>query len=158
MVTDINKATKAYRLLWVKRQPLTDTDGNQLLKIFQPTGRGKVTLAVEGSALRNGQTLSSVRLEEELQLVPKCCGQPFGGKHGNVDYGTGSNGASVCFGANWGFVGGAAGDNNGYIKINGVTTITTGGTDPQPVNPLTCIADSTTASPATARLSTSRDS
>ena len=48
VVSNVAQATKAYRLLWVRRQPLTDTDGNQLLKIFQPTGRGKVVLAVEG--------------------------------------------------------------------------------------------------------------
>ena len=144
VVATAAQATKAYRLLWVKRQPLVDADGNPLLKIFQPTGRGTVTLAVEGSALRNGQTVSSVRLEEVLQLVPKCCGVPFGGSHGNVNYGTGSDGSSVCYaGGNWGFAGGVAGNNTGYIKINGVTTIQTGEDPPQPVNPITCIADST---------------
>jgi len=143
VVSDPSQATKAYQLLWVKRQPLAGVDGNPLLRIFQPTGRGKVVLAVEGSALRNGQTLSSVRLEEELQLVPKCCGVPFGGAHGNVNYGLDSEGVSVCIAANWGFLGGAAENNTGYIKINGVTTIETGGSNSQPVNPLICIADST---------------
>ena len=143
VVTNPSQATKAYQLLWVKRQPLSDADGIPLLRIFQPTGRGKVVLAVEGSALRNGQTLSSVRLEEELQLVPKCCGVPFGGAHGNVNYGLDSDGASVCISANWGFLGGAAENNTGYIKINGITTIETGGSNSKPVNPLICIADST---------------
>ena len=143
VVSDLSQATKAYQLLWVKRQPLADADGNPLLHIFQPTGRGKVVLAVEGSALRNGQTLSSVRLEEELQLVPKCCGVPFGGSHGNVNYSLDSEVASACIAANWVFLGGAAENNTGYIKINGVTTIETGGSSSQPVNPLICIADST---------------
>ena len=143
VVTNVSQATKAYQLLWVKRQPLADADGNPLLRIFQPTGRGKVVLAVEGSVLRNGQTLSSVRLEEELQLVPKCCGVPFGGSHGNVNYGLDSDGASVCISSNWGFLGGAAENNTGYIKINGITTIETGGSNSKPVNPLICIADST---------------
>jgi hypothetical protein len=137
VVTNLSQATQAYQLLWVKRQPLA------YLRIFQPTGRGKVVLAVEGSALRNGQTLSSVRLEEELQLVPKCCGVPFGGSHGNVNYSLDSEGASACIAANWGFLGGAAENNTGYIKINGVTTIETGGSNSQPLNPLFCIADST---------------
>ena len=137
VVSNLSQATKAYQLLWVKRQPLAD------LRIFQPTGRGKVVLAVEGSALRNGQTLSSVRLEEELQLVPKCCGVPFGGAHGNVNYGLDSNGASICIAANWGFLAGAAENNTGYIKINGITTIETGGSNSQPVNPLICIGNST---------------
>lgn len=133
----------AYQLLWVKRQPLAGVDGNPLLRIFQPTGRGKVVLAVEGAALRNGQTLSSVRLEKELQLVPKCCGVPFGGSHGYVNYGLGSDGASVCFTANWGFLGGAAQNNTGHIKINGVNTIEAGDSNSKPVKPLFCIADST---------------
>ena len=143
VVSNLSQATKAYQLLWVKRQPLADVDGSPLLRIFQSTGRGKVVLAVEGSALRNGQTLSSVRLEEELQLVPKCCGLPFGGAHGNVSYGLDSDGASACIAANWGFLAGAAEDNTGYLKINGVTTIETGGINSQPINPLFCIADST---------------
>lgn len=143
VVTNLSQATKAYQLLWVKRQPLADANGNPLLRIFQPTGRGKVVLAVEGSALRNGQTLSSVRLEEELQLVPKCCGVPFGGSHGNVNYGLDSNGASICIAANWGFLAGAAENNTGYIKINGVTTIETGGSNSKPVNPLFCVGDTT---------------
>ena len=46
MVSDPSQATKAYQLLWVKRQPLAGVDGNPLLRIFQPTGRGKVVLAV----------------------------------------------------------------------------------------------------------------
>ena len=46
LVSDPSQATKAYQLLWVKRQPLSDADGIPLLRIFQPTGRGKVVLAV----------------------------------------------------------------------------------------------------------------
>lgn len=144
VVSDVNQASKAYRLLWVRRQPLEDADGNPLLKIFQPDGRGTVVLAVEGSALRNGATISSVRLEKELQLVPKCCQVPFGGAHGNVFYGYDANFNSVCFPfgiGGWGILGGAAQTNTGYIEINGVTTIQTDDSTPKIINPIYCIAD-----------------
>ena len=55
VVTNLSQATKAYQLLWVKRQPLSGVDGNPLLRIFQPTGRGKVVLAVN-VASRCGNT------------------------------------------------------------------------------------------------------
>lgn len=134
-------ATKAYRLLWVKRQPLVDAKGNPILKVFRSTGHGTVTLAVEGYALRNQQVVSSVRLEKEFQLAPKCCGVPFGGAHGNVNYGYNDEGKSVCIDAAWGFLGGAAQNNSGSITINGVTTIVSDDANATPVNPLYCIAD-----------------
>jgi hypothetical protein len=145
VVSDLSQASKAYRLLWVKRQPLSDADGNALLKIFQPSGRGSVQLAVEGMAVRNGQVLSAVRLERDVQLVPKCCAVPFGGAHGNVFYGYDADYNSVCFPfgiGSWGILGGAAQTNTGYIEINGVTTIQSDGSDPQIINPLYCLADS----------------
>lgn len=135
------EATKAYRLLWVKRQPLVDANDNPILKVFRSTGRGTVTLAVEGYALRNQQVVSSVQLEKEFQLAPKCCGVPFGGAHGNVNYGYNDEGKSVCIDAAWGFLGGAAQDNSGSITINGVTTIVSDDANATPVNPLYCIAD-----------------
>ena len=52
-------------------------------------------------------------------------------------------GPALCIAANWGFLAGAAENNTGYIEINGITTIETGGSNSQPVNPLFCIGDST---------------
>jgi hypothetical protein len=145
VVSDPSQATKAYRLLWVRRQPLQDADGQPLLKIFQADGHGTVVLAVEGSGLRNGATISSVRLEKELQLVPKCCQAPFGGAHGNVFYGYDANYNSACFPfgvGGWGILGGAAQTNTGSMEINGVTTIQTDDSTPKIINPLYCIATS----------------
>jgi hypothetical protein len=77
----------------------------------------------------NGQPTEAC---EELQLDPKCCGVPFGGAHSNMNYGLDSDGSSICIAANW-----------GYIKINSIITIETGGSNSQPVNPLFCVGDST---------------
>lgn len=146
IVEDKANATKAYQLLWVKRQPLVNAQGNQLLKIFQPDGHGTFRMAVRGMALRNGEVASRVNLEKDFQLTPKCCNAPFGGQHGNIDYGYDEDWNSACFpygpGA-WGILGGAAQDktNPGSIEINGVTTIMTDGSEPQIVNPIYCIGD-----------------
>lgn len=96
VVSDRQRAVKAYRLLAVRRWPLRTTDDQPSLRLFDAAGRGTVVLTVEGSALRNGRVISRVRLEEELQLVPKCCGVSFGGAHGSTVYGPDSQGESVC--------------------------------------------------------------
>lgn len=137
-------AVKAYRLLWVDRQPLRDAaTGKPTLRIFQSGGRGRVRLAVEGMALRRGQVIGTARLEEELQLVPKCCGVPFGGEHGNVDYGPDADGRSVCIPQSWGFVAGAAQNDSGSLTIHGATTIVNDASPATSINPLLCIASST---------------
>jgi hypothetical protein len=136
-------AVKAYRLLWVDRQPLRDAaTGKSTLRIFQSSGRGRVRLAVEGMALRGGQAVGTARLEKELQLVPKCCGVPFGGAHGTVDYGPDAAGRSICIPAGWGFVAGAAQTDTGSLTINGVSTIVNDASPAASVNPLLCIATS----------------
>ena len=137
-VTDKSTATRAYRLLWVKRQQLLTSDDKPTLRIFQADGRGTVRLAVEGLRLRAGQTVSSVVLEEELQLVPKCCDVSFGGAHGNVVYTADNDGASVCIPDGWGFVAGAALNDSGAITVNGnIDIVNTAG---DAVDPLYCIA------------------
>ncbi|QPN64740.1 hypothetical protein [Synechococcus sp. CBW1004] len=133
-------AVKSYRLVSVQRQPLRTAAGGPSLLLFDAqNGRGSVRLIVEGSALRNGNVISTVRLEEELELVPKCCGVSFGGAHGNTDYEPrpDSQGESVCISESWGFMAGLANDGTGSMTINGVTTIVNGAG--QTVNPLLCV-------------------
>lgn len=134
-------AVKSYRLLAVKRQPLRASDGRPALRIFDAGGRGRVVLTVEGSALRNGRVISTVRLEEELQLVPKCCGVSFGGAHGNTVYEPDSAGDSVCLPNGLGMMAGLANQGTGSMTINGVTTILDEKNNV--VNPLFCVAAST---------------
>lgn len=141
VVSDRQQAVKAYRLLSVRRWPLLSSDDQPSLRIFEAEGRGSVVLIVEGSALRNGRTISRVRLEEELQLVPKCCDVSFGGAHGDSAYAPDSQGRSLCLSAGWGFVAGMAQNGSGAMTINGVTTIAD--TSGQIVNPLFCFATST---------------
>ena len=65
-----------------------------------PPGVGSVTLVVEGQSYVDGKIVASVLLEKEFELTPKCCGVPFGGEHGNVNYGIIKSGdlkgTSVC--------------------------------------------------------------
>ena len=77
----------------------------------------------------NGQPTEAC---EELQLDPKCCDVPFGGAHSNMNYGLDSDGSSIFIAANW-----------GHLKINGIITIETGGSNSQPVSPLFGVGDST---------------
>lgn len=73
IVSNAASASKAYRLLWVRRQPLGDINGKQLLKIFQADGHGSFSMVVEGMALRNGEVASRINEEETFELTPKCC-------------------------------------------------------------------------------------
>jgi hypothetical protein len=57
---------------------------------------------------------------------------PFGGANSNMNYGLDSDGSSIFIAANW-----------GHLKINGIITIETGGSNSQPVSPLFCVGDST---------------
>lgn len=136
-------AVKSYRLVAVRRQPLLTTEDTPRpsLRLFDAQGRGSVVLTVEGSALRNGNVISTVRLEEELQLVPKCCNVSFGGAHGDTNYAADDQGESVCISDSWGLMAGMANDGTGSMTINGVTTITDESNTP--VNPLLCVAEPT---------------
>lgn len=144
VVSEPDQAVKSYRLLSVKRQPLRTTDDDDdrpSLRLFDANGRGTVVLTVEGSAWRNGRVISSVQLQEELQLVPKCCGVSFGGAHGDSDYQPDDQGESVCVSDGWGVVAGMAQNGSGSMTINGVTTIVDASGNS--VNPLYCVAAST---------------
>ena len=46
---------------------------------FPKRGVGYVELTVEGQVLRGGELLSSSRVTQELQVVPKCCNRSFRG-------------------------------------------------------------------------------
>lgn len=138
----LQRAVKAYRLLSVQRQPQLTDAGQPTLRLFQADGRGRVVLAVEGTSIRNGRRLSTVRLEDELQLVPKCCNRPFGGAHGNSLYTADASGRNACLADGWGLVAGAAQDNSGVLTINGLTTIVNDAVPVATVNPLFCIASS----------------
>ncbi|MFM7314637.1 MAG: hypothetical protein ACKO0M_16005 [Cyanobium sp.] len=143
-VTDSRLAVKSYRLVSVKRQPLVRADGSDgpTLKIFDPAGRGRVTLVVEGASLRNGEVVSRSSLTQEFQLVPKCCNASFGGSHGNVNYAQDSKGGSICLPSGLGFVAGIAQTSSGSVTINGVTTIRdeAGAI----VDPVSCVASALT--------------
>jgi len=54
-----------------------DPDSNTVK--FPKRGVGYVELTVEGQVLRGGQLLSSSRVTQELQVVPKCCNRSFRG-------------------------------------------------------------------------------
>lgn len=141
VVSNPEDAVKSYRLVAVRRQPLRTADGRPSLRLFDAEGRGLVVITVEGSALRQGRVISTIRLEEELQLVPKCCGVSFGGAHGDVDYATAGADETVCVSASWGFVAGMANNGTGSITINGFTTITDGAG--HKIDPLLCVAEPT---------------
>lgn len=140
VVSNVSDAVKSYRLVAVRRQPLLTAEDTPRpsLRLFDAEGRGSVVLTVEGSALRNGSLISTVRLEEELQLVPKCCNVSFGGAHGDTDYAADDQGESVCLSDSWGLMAGMANDGTGSMTINGSTTIIDESNTP--VNPLLCVA------------------
>lgn len=158
-------ADRSFRLVKISRQPyagnvpraLRDINGDgvtneqdQYLSIWRdrpesPSGVGKVTIQVEGQSYLNGRVVSSVILEKEFELTPKCCGVPFGGSHGNVAYekqATGTYaGTSICLASmlGLGLLGGSAETNTGSITIRGRATDIED-QEGDPVNPIYCLA------------------
>lgn len=157
-------AKQSFRLVKVIRQPFggqaksppVDINGDgkndendRYLSVWRdrtdtPTGVGKVTLVVEGQAYVNGKVISSVQLEKEFELTPKCCNAPFGGKHGNVNYSiqtTGdAAGSSICINKlGLGLLAGSAGTNTGEITVKGKSSDIEDESGAA-VNPIYCLA------------------
>ena len=133
-------ARRAYRLITSVRPPESE------LTVFQelPAGKGELSLEVEGRSLRSdGSIASTVRLRKTFQLIPKCCGVPFGGAHGNAVYTGASYGASNAACLNFssmlglGLLGGT-GSTTGEMRITGSSSITNGTV---PINDVYCLAD-----------------
>jgi hypothetical protein len=128
-------ARRAYRLITSVRPPESE------LTVFQemPGGKGELTLEVEGRSLRpDGTIASTVRLRKTFQLVPKCCGVPFGG----ASYGA-SNAACVDFSSMLGLgLLGGTGSTTGEMRITGSSSITgLNATTTIPINDVYCLAD-----------------
>lgn len=62
----------------VNLRPNPVDPGSNTVK-FPKRGVGYVELTVEGQVLRGGKLLSSSRVTQELQVVPKCCNRSFRG-------------------------------------------------------------------------------
>ena len=158
--TDSTNARQSFRLVKVIRQPFggkaksppedINGDGNndendRYLSIWRdrndnPSGVGEVTLIVEGQTYVNGKVIASVLLEKEFELTPKCCGVPFGGEHGNVNYEVQASGESICIDKlGLGLLAGAAGTDSGAIEVKGKSTDIVDEQD-NLVNPIYCLA------------------
>lgn len=160
-------ANRSFRLIRITRQPYggaigdnqRDINGDgeinekdRYLSVWRdraanPSGVGSVTIQVEGQSYQNGQVISSVILERTYELTPKCCGVPFGGKHGNIDYAVQTvgelQGTTVCLTQlGLGLLAGAEGTNTGSVTVKGRATDVEDeiGT---PVNPIYCLASNT---------------
>lgn len=152
-------ASKSFRLSKIIRQPYAgnidrndvNEDGlydenDRYLSVWRdrstnPSGVGKVTIQVEGQSYQNGEVIASVILERTYELTPKCCGVPFGGKHGNVDYAVQSSGSTVCLTQlGLGLLAGADGTDTGSITIQGRGTDIKDESLVQDVNPIYCLA------------------
>lgn len=154
-------ASKSFRLSKIIRQPYggkigsnqrdinsdgTIDENDRYLSVWRdrstnPSGVGAVTIQVEGQSYQNGKVIASVILERTYELTPKCCGVPFGGRHGNVDYAVQSSGSTVCLTQlGLGLLAGADGTDTGSVTIKGRGTDIKDESLIQDVNPIYCLA------------------
>ena len=134
---------RRFTLVSIRRTASDDKDvdatNTNYLRLFtnrpQADGR-RVVIQVRGESIRNNKVVSSIILEKEFELTPKCCGVPFGGSHGNLNYDDQT--AQLCAQKlGMGMVGGAASSTTGSISINGASTSITNGS--VAVSPIYCL-------------------
>lgn len=147
-ITSSNTGQKrSFALVGVTRTASDDKDidssTNNYLNLFtnRPNADGRrVILKVRGESIRNNKVMSSIILEKEFELTPKCCGVPFGGSQGNLNYDDQT--AQLCAqNLGMGMVGGASSSTTGVISINGNSTSITNGS--VAVSPIYCLNVST---------------
>lgn len=98
-------------------------------------------MQIVGESLRNGSVVATATLEQDWDVVPKCCRVGFGGAHGSADYGLDSGSESLCTLDNLGLgiLAGAAGSETGAITIKGKSSevVTSSG---DPIDPIYCLS------------------
>ena len=120
------------------------------------SGTQPLYLQVEGSSFRNGVRVATTTLEQEFEVVPKCCGRTFGGAHGNDVYDLANkvdNEVATCVpnsGLGYGLLAGA-GPGDGQVTLNGTPNIESG--TGVPIDPIFCLVDTTAADPSTCSIS-----
>ena len=138
-------ATRGFKLSGVTRQEITSSGSPLNIYSNRPTGTGKLVLRVQGFVYRNGSQVAESELEQEFELVPKCCKVSFGAAHGGLDYGINSTtNESICFNAaaslGLGLVAGAGMEGGSLTLIGNTTVKNSDGTN---VSPVICIVTAT---------------
>ena len=132
VVSNISSATTAYRLLSISRPPQSNLN---LLADSRDNGWGRFSLVVQGGRVMNGTIISTVKVEKEYQVMPKCCNLSFGSPHGRLTYTFTGSGSQDCLTNSLGFglIGGAAENDTGSVTLLGNTEAFTPGGTPVPI-------------------------
>jgi hypothetical protein len=144
VTTDTNIATQAFRLVRIRRQPLS------AFSLSSDGGWGTFQLVVDGASVRGGQLATQIRLDKEYQVMPKCCNLSFGSPHGRINYtfdGSGSSSDCLKDSLGFGLVGGAAENNTGTVVLRGNTEAFT--TTNQPIPIVYCVVSDEVAGTCT---------
>ncbi len=157
--TSPNGESYAYRLrsIWI---PENTALPGTFLNARWPAGAGGkaeagvINLRVQGFAYNNGRLSGSVRIEQQVEVVPKCCGQSLGGNN-NSKFGNDSG--SCITGINNvsnGLVIGTGLTSDGDIDLTGKSGSITAISGGAKVTPITCVGTTTSTCPTTVDVGT----
>lgn len=128
----------SFRLHRFQRESI---DGLSISRNRPLGGTSRFVMQIVGESLRNGSVVATATLEQDWDVVPKCCRVGFGGAHGSADYGLDSDSESLCTLDNLGLgiLAGAAGTETGAITIKGKSTevVTSEG---DAIDPIYCLS------------------
>ena len=142
----------AYRLAAIWIPPDGPPPAASNLNARWPAGgeakAGVINLRVQGFAYNNGRLSGFTNLEQQVEVVPKCCNQSLGGNN-NAKFGNDSG--SCVSGINNvsnGLVIGTGLTSDGDLDLTGKSGSVTAIVGGAPVSPITCVGSTTSTCPA----------
>ncbi len=125
----------------IRVNPIAGPDPNPASATFGQLNQvGAINLQVRGYSYNNGRLSGSVVVDQQLEVLPKCCGRSL------AQFGNDLRSCTVGTGPGFGFLIGVGENTVGDADLNGSKSELDNGTTP--INPVVCLGTAGTTCPA----------
>ncbi|MEA5399213.1 hypothetical protein VB734_04065 [Synechococcus sp. BA-124 BA4] len=125
----------------IRVDPIAGPDPNPASATFGELNQaGAINLRVRGFSYNNGRLSGSVVVDQQLEVLPKCCGRSL------AQFGNDLRSCTVGTGPGFGFLIGVGENTVGDADLNGKKSELDNGTTP--INPVVCLGTAGTTCPA----------